>query len=119
MTVMQAPAYARAEYHGFEAGGSTFVYLVSAGAIFEVDADVQRVLGRLDGRELTHAALIRELTSDGSDPAEAEALVRELRAARLIQLGVAAPVMPQAPPVDFPLQALVLNVTNQCNLACT
>lgn len=32
MTVMQAPTYRRAEYHGFDAGGSEFVYLVSAGA---------------------------------------------------------------------------------------
>jgi uncharacterized protein len=119
MTVMQAPAYRRAEYHGFEAGGGHFVYLVSAGAIFEIDADVRAVLTRLDGQELSHAALVRELASDGRDPAEAEALVRELRAARLIQLGAAVPVMPQAPPADFPLQALVLNVTNQCNLACT
>ena len=119
MTVMQAPAYRRAEYHGFAAAGSDFVYLVSAGAIFEVDADVRAVLDRLDGQELTHADMIRALTSEGRDAAEAEALVRELRAARLIQLGAAAPVMPQAPPADFPLQALVLNVTNQCNLACT
>lgn len=119
MTVMQAPAYRRAEYHGFAAGGNDFVYLVSAGAIFEVDDDVRAVLDRLDRRELTHADMIRALTSDGREAAEAEALVRELRAARLIQLGAAAPVMPQAPPADFPLQALVLNVTNQCNLACT
>lgn len=119
MTVMQAPAYRRAEYHGFAAGGSDFVYLVSAGAIFEVDEDVRAVLDRLDGQELTHADMIRALMSDGRDAGEAEALIRELRAAWLIQLGAAAPVMPQAPPADFPLQALVLNVTNQCNLACT
>jgi uncharacterized protein len=31
---------------------------------------------------------------------------------------VDAPV-PSSPPADYPLQALVLNVTNQCNLACT
>lgn len=61
MTVMQAPTYRRAEYHGFDAGGSDFVYLVSAGAIFEIDPDVRAVLDRLDGQELTHAALVREL----------------------------------------------------------
>ena len=32
---------------------------------------------------------------------------------------VARAPAPAAPPADFPLQALVLNVTNQCNLACT
>ena len=42
MTVMQAPTYRRAEYHGFDAGGSDFVYLVSAGAIFEIDARLCR-----------------------------------------------------------------------------
>ena len=121
MTVMQAPTYRRAEYHGFAAGGSEFVYLVSAGAIFEIDTHVRVVLDRLDGQELTHAALVRELVAEGSTAEEADGLVRELRQARLIHLGHAMPVAeaPQAPPADFPLQALVLNVTNQCNLACT
>ena len=121
MTVMQAPTYRRAEYHGFDAGGSEFVYLVSAGAIFEIDTHVRVVLDRLDGQELTHAALVRELVAEGSTAEEADGLVRELRQARLIHLGHAMPVAeaPQAPPADFPLQALVLNVTNQCNLACT
>lgn len=104
MTVMQAPTYRRAEYHGFAAGGSEFVYLVSAGAIFEIDTHVRVVLDRLDGQELTHAALVRELVAEGSTAEEADGLVRELRQARLIHLGHAMPVAeaPQAPPADFP-----------------
>nr|MBA4771042.1 quinohemoprotein amine dehydrogenase maturation protein [Sphingobium sp.] len=116
MNAVHTPTYHRAEYHGFHAGGSAFVYLVNAGAIFEIDEQVQEVLDRIGGQELSHAALVRELADEGGDLPDAEALVRELRAAQLIHLGAASVSVPEAPPADFPLQALVLNITNQCNL---
>ena len=119
MNAVHTPTYRRAEYHGFSAGGSAFVYLVSAGAIFEIDEQVQHVLDRIGGKELSHASLVRELADQGGDLPAAEALVRELRAAQLIHLGATPLSVPEAPPADFPLQALVLNITNQCNLACT
>src|SRR5437660_8102108 len=36
----------------------------------------------------------------------------------VIVAGNATPEPPQTPPTDFPLQTLVLNLTNQCNLSC-
>lgn len=120
MTVMQAPTYRQSEFHPFAAADHDFIYLVSAGAVFEIDDAVRSVLARLEGQELTHAALVKELMEQGQSQAEAEELVRELRNSQLIHLGHALPVStPEAPPANFPLQALVLNVTNQCNLACT
>src|SRR5437868_13418133 len=36
----------------------------------------------------------------------------------VIVTGTSVPEPVQSPPADFPLQTLVLNLTNQCNLAC-
>ena len=101
------------------------IYLVSAGAIFALDGAVGDVLAMLDTQEVSHGDLVARLASPGASsmgmsPADAEDLVRELRLARVIvsDQTVAAPA-PAKPEGDYPLQALVLNITNQCNLACT
>jgi uncharacterized protein len=119
MTVMQAPRYRRGEFHAFEGAGRDYVYLPAAGAMFEVDGAVRTLIDRIGDATLPHSALVRELVECGYAPEEAEALLRELRQARLIDYGEAVAFPPpEAPPADFPLQALVLNITNQCNLAC-
>ena len=38
--------------------------------------------------------------------------------ANVVVTGTAVPDPVQTPPADFPLQTLVLNLTNQCNLSC-
>ncbi len=50
--------------------------------------------------------------------AEAQELVAELFRARVLMAGEAKPEPLEAPPADFPLQTLVMNLTNQCNLSC-
>ncbi len=100
------------EFHEFEGGGSRFIYL-PAGAIFEVDAEVGSVVGRLRDRPVSRTRLIEELASPG-----AEDLLRELESARIIVTDELAPEEVTSPPADFPLQSLVLNLTNQCNLSC-
>jgi uncharacterized protein len=85
------------EFHRFEAAGREFLYL-PAGAIFEVDDEVKAVLDGL-----------------GTNDSE---LLEELEQARVIVRGKQAPEVPQNPPADFPLQTLVMNLTNQCNLSC-
>lgn len=124
MTEMSAalvpPLYRRAEMHEFTGGGHSFMYLVSAGAIFALDHGAHAVLTRLAERDMTHAELVEGLVEQGYDSAEAQGLVRELRLVKAIVSETAAPPpAPTSPPADFPLQALVLNITNQCNLACT
>ena len=78
------------------------------------------VLRRLEQGATGHAELARALVEQGYTPPDAEELILELRFAGVIVNDEAtrAP-SPPAPPGDFPLQALVLNITNQCNLACT
>lgn len=120
---MSAPlthTYRSGEVHRFDAQGQDFIYLVSAGAIFALDGAVGEVLSMLDGAEMAHGDLVTALAGSGYSQADAEDLVRELRLARVIvsDQTVAAPA-PAKPEGDYPLQALVLNVTNQCNLACT
>ena len=123
MTVTDRTAptrYRRGEMHEFQSAGQDFLYLVSAGAIFALDEAAHGVLRRLASEEMTHGQLIAALVEAGHSAIDAEDLVRELRFVQaLVPDGPAAPYAPTNPPADFPLQALVLNITNQCNLACT
>lgn len=120
MAPMAAARYRRGELHEFEAAGQPFVYLVTAGAIFALDEGAHAVLHRLDQQEMTHGELVDGLVGHGYARADAEELIGELRYVRGIVSDEAMPASgPISPPEDFPLQALVLNITNQCNLACT
>ncbi|MEZ0496949.1 quinohemoprotein amine dehydrogenase maturation protein [Sphingomonas sp. IW22] len=120
MTDWSKVRYRQGEAYRFEAAGQPFVYLPGAGAIFGTDGAVQDVLDRVGSEGATHVELMAALGAAGHDAADAEVLLREMRQARLIEHGDMVPFpAPQPPPADFPLQALVLNITNQCNLACT
>jgi len=125
MTTMTATRlahrYRSGEIHEFKAQGADFIYLVTAGAIFAADGMTRKVLDLLgEHGEMDHDDLVRALVAGGVSATDAEELVRELRLARAIQPAhMVHALMPAAPPADYPLQALVLNVTNQCNLACT
>lgn len=101
------------EFHEFEGGGRYFVYLAPAGAIFELDGAATAVIDRLRSGPIQRDRLIEDL-----ELSEAEELIDELESARVVveTEAVAEPV--ENPPADFPLQSLVLNLTNQCNLAC-
>jgi uncharacterized protein len=98
--------FRRGELHDFEAAGRRFVYVVPAGAIFELDEDASALVDDLaDGRP-------------GSPEAYPTELLFELAQARVIVPDDAPAESPQNPPAVFPLQTLVLNLTNQCNLSC-
>src|SRR5579883_2286262 len=109
------PVYRLGEFHALKAAGRQFLYLVPAGAIFELD-DAAAVLLDSVGGGATHAELRQRLEARGV--AEAEDVIEELRAARAIVTGDEPNNTPAEPPQDFPLQTLVMNLTNQCNLAC-
>jgi uncharacterized protein len=111
--VIAAPAqtYRLGEFHEFSGGGRRFLYLVPAGAIFEMDSGVAAVIERLS----QGAATQEELTVGLAEGAE---LLRELCAARILITQDAAREPLETPSADFPLQTLVMNLTNQCNLSC-
>jgi uncharacterized protein len=111
VTATATRLYRVGEFHTFESAGRRFLYLVPAGAIFELDDAAASVLDRLAQSEASHEELIAELGVAGD-------LLDELYYSRTILCGAPAPEPPQNAPVDFPLQTLVLNLTNQCNLSC-
>ena len=115
---IQTRAYTLGEFHRFEGGGRQFLYLVPAGAIFELDSAAATVVKLVSELPLTHDELIGRLEQGGFPAAEAQELVAELFRARVLTIGEARPEPPEAPPTDFPLQTLVMNLTNQCNLSC-
>lgn len=121
MTVLLDHRYRAGEMHRFDASGAEFVYLPAAGALFAFDEAIVAILTLVEQGVVVHSDLVKALSADGMTAADAEGLLREMRMVRLLE---AENVVPQAsivdaPPADYPLQALVLNVTNQCNLACT
>ena len=109
------------EFHMFNAAGTSFLYLVPSAAMFALDdatSAVVRVVselkaerrrrGRVAGRSFRAAddsGRDRRTDRRARDRLRASAGGRRRRAM--------LPMMP------FPLNTMVLNVTNQCNLACT
>ena len=54
-------AYRLGELHHFEAESHRFVYLVSAGAIFELDGPAEKLVNRLRDGAASHDELMGEL----------------------------------------------------------
>lgn len=106
------------EFHQFEAGGNPFVYLVPSGGIFALDSLSQTALGLVKEQPREATDLLEALVAQGASREEARNCIEELVATRAL-----APAGGWKEPVDeapaqFPLQTLVINLTNQCNLSC-
>jgi len=119
---MNTPPLARlgvGEFHSFEASGQHFAYMVPSAAVFAFDDCSTAVVELLRTRPHTPAELLAAL----GDRFGAEALrdtLTELHRVRAIEeQGVRAPAPKIIPLAPMPIQTLVVNVTNQCNLACT
>lgn len=118
MTAAELCIYGPGEFHSFSAAGKRFLYLVPSGGIFEIDNAAGAVIDRAAQGPVTHNELVVELTALGLGADEAAAVIQELRESRAVVSGDIQRDPPQDPPPDFPVQTLVLNLTNQCNLAC-
>ena len=118
MIAADARVYRLGEFRPFSAEGHRFLYLVPAGAIFELDAAAQAVIDRLASSEASHDDLLAQLNAMGFSTPDAEELIVELYQSRVIAAGDTKPEPLEQAPADFPLQTLVLNLTNQCNLSC-
>ena len=110
--------YRLGEFHTFSAAGRQFLYLVPAGAIFELDSPAQTLINRLTEGEATRDELAAALTTTGIPDREAQELLAELYHSRVVVAGDLPSEPAEDAPVDFPLQTLVLSLTNQCNLSC-
>jgi uncharacterized protein len=108
------------EFHLFQAAGRDFLYLVPSAAVFGLDATTAAVLRAVVEATRDEEAVVAAL-ADRFDAAAVRAAIAELLDVRAIgyeqQPGPELPRM--LPMMRFPLSTMVLNVTNQCNLACT
>jgi uncharacterized protein len=110
MMATAAPTYRLGEFHVFEGGGRRYLYLPS-GAIFEIDDAVAAVLAAASAGPATREDLLSRL-GDAAD------VIDELFQMRVLLAPDAVREPLEDPPADFPLQSLVMNLTNQCNLSC-
>jgi len=110
----------RREFHLFQAAGRDFLYLVPSAAIFGLDQPSAAVLNVLGNASRSDDDIVAALAGR-FDEAAARAAIRELVEVRAIGYQQRPdPVLPKMLPMAaFPLNTMVLNVTNQCNLACT
>ena len=116
MIATETRTYRLGEFHPFQGGSKRFLYLVPAGAIFEMDDEVSKLIDLLSHGPVPHEQLLEGLAAQSVS--DAEQLIGEMYQARVILNGRSSPEPPQNPPGVFPLSTLVLNLTNQCNLSC-
>jgi uncharacterized protein len=124
MTATATRMYRLGEFHPFEGGSHEgvarrFVYLVPAGAVFELDDAAEKLVARLGLGEAAHDELMSELMASGYNASDAAELIEELYLSHVIVTGDTVLEPLANPPADFPLQSLVMNLTNQCNLSCS
>lgn len=111
--------YRPAEAHAFRAAEAEFLYLVPSGAIFRMEG-LPKVVNDLVGQgEFSRQEIVARLQARGYSTHEVETTLDEMEQAEALASNRSKPVAPAVPLQNFPLQRVVLNVTNQCNLACT
>ena len=111
-------AYAPAEHHAFSAGEREFVYLVPSGAIFGLSELSKEIFTLLLKEPMQRYELVATLASRGYAGADIEEVLDDMESCDVILSGERKAAFPSLPEPDFPLQRIVLNTTNQCNLAC-
>src|SRR5258708_15292245 len=118
-TLAAAQPYRAREFHAFESAGLPFVYLVPSGAIFALETIGRDILDCLASQRLIREELVERLVARGHQSSDIETALTELESADAIASADVVPIQPQLPSRTFPLQRIVLNVTNQSTLACT
>jgi uncharacterized protein len=107
------------EFHLFQASAQEFLYMPNA-AVFGLDEATSAVLRHVVEKKGSEAEIVAALANRFPRETVVEAVesLVEARAIGYEHKPEEAPlkILPMAP---FPLNTMVLNVTNQCNLACT
>ncbi len=108
------------DFHAFGAYDARFLYMVPSAGIFRLDEAGGAILDALESGPRTTDSIVDELSGRYTVDRVLES-IDELTEIRAVG-DVDAPkeqVPHDLPPEDFPLNTMVLNVTNKCNLACT
>ncbi|MGH9847149.1 MAG: quinohemoprotein amine dehydrogenase maturation protein [Blastocatellia bacterium] len=111
-------SYRLGEFHPFNGGGREYLYLVPSGAIFALDDISSAIINRLRQGECEQLELVAGVTSQGFAAPDVAEAIEELHQSHAIANGNGFATEVEKPPMPFPLQTVVLNVTNQCNLSC-
>jgi uncharacterized protein len=94
--------------------------MVPSAGVFQLDETASAIVAQLRERRMNRADLAASLTALYPASEIEETIDELLRIQAIGEIGKPAPtVAKQMPPQNFPLTTMVLNVTNQCNLACT
>lgn len=117
-TAVAVPEIKLGEYHPFQAAGTEFLYLVPSGAIFALDEIGREVVRQVGERPRSYEDLASNLAARGYSSYQIETALAEMREAEVLYTGERVAEKYSLPDTSFPLQRIVLNVTNQCNLAC-
>jgi uncharacterized protein len=105
--------------HTFEAAGQRFMYLAPSAAVFALDDCSAAVVDELR-RGPRDASAVGAALADRFDAAAVAESLHELQRLRAVVTPAAETRAPKVIPLEpVPLQTLVVNVTNQCNLSCT
>ncbi len=115
-------AFRFSDHEIFDFDGRSYLYLVASNAVFEVDADTARAIGRAadrdGGRPIRRERLLDRI---GGTSEERSDTVREWGRIGLLRPDPARPpaAARPAPRGPMPVKTLVLHVTDACNLSCT
>jgi uncharacterized protein len=111
-------SFSLGEFHKFEAAGQEFLYLVPSGGIVALEGISSEILQKLERTPYSREDLISGLCGEGHSLHDVAECIDELQEVRAITDGTVGYVKSEPLPDNFPLQTIVLNVTNQCNLSC-
>jgi uncharacterized protein len=113
-------ALSRREFHQFKTASQEFLYLVPSAAVFALDDITAATLETVVSKPQPEESVVETL-ADRFEGERVKDAIRELLEVRAIGYQhVPEPETPRMLPMaPFPLNTMVLNVTNQCNLACT
>ena len=118
MSTPQAPTLGVGEFHSFEASGRRFAYMVPSAAVFAIDDCSTAVVELLRSRPHSPPEVLTALVGRFSAEDVRDTLT-ELHRVRAIEDQLVRPPAPKIIPLaPMPIQTLVVNVTNQCNLSC-
>ena len=106
------------EFHTFDASGQRFAYMVPSAAVFAFDDCSTAVVELLKARPHAAEELLTMLAPRFGEAAVKDSVTELHRIRAIGDIAVKAPAPKIIPLRPMPIQTLVVNVTNQCNLAC-
>jgi uncharacterized protein len=110
--------YSMGDVHRFNGSNTQYAYLAASGGIISLDTLSALILARLERSTASRPSLISSLEAEGFRALDIAEGLDELCQLNAVHDGRLHSASSEPLPAEFPLQSMVLNVTNQCNLSC-